>query len=447
MPPQKIYSIPVEDKYIIYAPLKRIAFLGNKALKNAIDQIEFKGINEKDKNNETIKALNNIGFFNPDNLKLPSIDNKQAFSPSLCILMPTTACNLACSYCYADNPDKKPLVMKWAIAKQGIDIAYQNSKENNSKKFSLSFHGGGEPTLPQNLVLKACNYARKLDPQCPISITSNCVWEDDFRNKLLEYVTEVSISFDGAKITQDRQRPDKEGKGTFNRVMKSIQEIEGRNIAYGIRMTITKQSLPELLSNVTFIAKRTKCHVVHVEAVYDKGRAMGSDLKLLDVDLFVEKFLEAYDFAKSKGLEVKVSSVRPNVISNSFCKATSEALIVTTHGELTSCYEVFDDSHPLSKDFLIGTVDSQIGIQLYADKRTQLLQMIEDNKASCRTCFCYYHCAGDCPPKSLYVKSKKDSFRCRITQELTKAMIIDKIIEGDGIWIGNSSIDLSIIPI
>lgn len=443
----KLYTIPIEDKYIIYAPLKQIAFIGNKALADAVKKQLKKPLNGNLKQSETVQSLNDIGLFEPDPIKFPACNCKQPFIPTLCILMPTTACNLACTYCYADNGSKKTVTMSWDIAKKGIDVAFENAKNPKNGKFSLSFHGGGEPSLPKELILKSCKYARALDSECPISITSNCVWDAEYRSEILSLVNEVSISFDGNKRTQDRQRPDKNMNGTFERVMESIKEIEQRNISYGIRMTVTKESLSELYSNIEFLCDNTACHSFQVEAVYDQGKAEGAGLKITDVEKFVDSFMEAYDLAKSKGRNISYSSARPHQITNTFCTATSSALIVTSDGELTACYEVFDRSHPLADDFIIGKLHLQKGIELFPEKREQLLQKIENNKNDCVDCFCYYHCAGDCPPKAFMAKRSNDKFRCSVTRKITKALIIDKLIEGNGIWNGNKKRQLTIEPL
>jgi uncharacterized protein len=351
--------------------------------------------------------------------------------------MPTTACNLACTYCYAASDSKKRTFLQWPVAKQAIDIAYQNSVKLKKGKFALSFHGGGEPTLPREFFIKASEYARELDPNCAISVTTNAVWDYDFTQKALNFLTEISISIDGNEITQNRQRPDNQGKGTFSRVMKTIKEIEKRDISYGIRMTVTKESLPELPSNVEFFCSQTKCKSFQVEAVYNQGRAIGAGLAIEDVDTFVEIFMDVHHYAKDRGKSVHYSSARPHLITNTFCTATSNALIVTTDGELTACYEVFDRSHILSEDFIIGRIDLTEGMVLYPGKRENLLKKISDNRIACETCFCYYHCAGDCPPKAFLSHLSKDKFRCSITRAITRELILDRIEEYDGFWFGN----------
>jgi uncharacterized protein len=434
-----IYNIPIEDKYIVYAPLKRRAYIGNEALVSVIKK-KLEGQNlEPFENNEIISTLTETGFFEPDINHFENPSSDQSFFPTTCILMPTTACNLACTYCYAGYEGKKTVSLTWELARKAMDTAFENSKKSNARQFSLSFHGGGEPSLPMELFLRAAKYARKLDPDCPISLTSNCVWDQEFRREALEILDEVSISFDGNKITQDRQRPDKKGMGTFSRVMETIREIEQKNIRYGIRMTVTKESLPELYSNIEFLCNDTACLSFQVEAVYNQGRAEGAGLTINDVDQFVCTFMDAYDYAKSKGRHISYSAARPHLITNMFCSATSNALIVTSDGELTACYEVFDHSHPLAEEFIFGRLDGINGINFYPGKRENLLAKIAANRNNCEDCFCFYHCAGDCPPKAFLAQQNNDRFRCLTTMAITKELILEKLIENNGFWQENSA--------
>jgi uncharacterized protein len=432
-----IYTHPVGDKFLIYAPLKRIAFVGNEALVKAINNCFDSRNGSSFSTSEIIVSLQKTGIFEPDQLRFSSVECDQQFNPTLCILMPTTACNLACTYCYASYKGKKNSLLKWSVAKKAIDIAYQNAMNLKKGRFALSFHGGGEPTLNKELFFKAAEYAKKLDPDCPISVTTNALWDKTFRNRALDMLSEISISLDGNEITQNRQRPDKSGAGTFSRVMETIGELEKRNISFGIRMTVTKDSLTELSSNISFLCSHTKCNSIQVEAVYNQGLAVGAGLTIDDTDKFVETFMDVHHFAKERGKSVHYSSARPHLLTNTFCTATSNALIVTSDGELTACYEVFDHSHAFADDFIIGKIDEVEGVVLYPGRRESLLRKISTNREECKDCFCYYHCAGDCPPKAFMSLHNNDKFRCNVTKAITCELLLDKIIENDGFWQGN----------
>ena len=433
-----IYSVPVEDKFLVYAPLKPLAIIVNKAMVTEIARVvESPGIplaSEYD----LIRALKKLGLFEPDKASFTNCECNKPFNPAQCILLLTTACNLACTYCYAARDKKIPVTLNQQTAMKAIDIAFENSRKLKKSKFSLSFHGGGEPTLARSLFFEASEYARSLDPECQISVTTNAVWDEEFRNKVLGLLTQISISCDGDEITQNRQRPDKQGNGTFFKVMETILEIEKRKIPYGIRMTVTKESLSELIHNVEFICKKTSCRSVQVEPVYNQGRAEGSGITIDDTDVFVAGFMKAYALARSFGRSLYYSGARPHLNTNVFCKATSDALIVTADGDLTACFEVFDQSHLLAEDFIIGKVDLGDGLVLYPGKRELLLKKINDNREQCEGCFCYYHCAGDCPPKAFIASLNDDQFRCSITRAITRELILERILMNDGVWKGDS---------
>lgn len=435
----KLYTIPLNDqKHILYAPLKPLALIVNNAMINKVASILDSEI-EIAEHDEIMNSLKNIGLFDKDVFSFSDCNCDKPFKPSQCILMLTTGCNLACTYCYAARDQSKPVVLQWPVAKRTIDIVFENSrKRTGGGPFSVSFHGGGEPTLPRSLFIQACEYARSLDPKCPLSVTTNAVWDDEFREKALDLLTEVSISLDGNELTQNRQRPDKNGNGTFATVMETIAEIEKRKIHFGIRMTVTWESLPELKNNVEFLCDHTTCRTFQVEPVYNQGRAVGSGLNIDDVGVFVDTFMDAWTLAKSKGKTLYYSGARPHIRTNTFCRATSEVLIVTSHGELTACYEVFDRTHILADDFIIGDLDQEKGIILYPGKREALLKKISDNRDQCEGCFCFYHCAGDCPPKAFIANLNNDEFRCLVTREITKELILERIAAGDGIWQGDA---------
>jgi radical SAM protein with 4Fe4S-binding SPASM domain len=149
--------------------------------------------------------------------------------------------------------------------------------------------------------------------------------------------------------------------------------------------------------------------------------------------------MDAYYLANSKGKNLYYSGARPHVRTLTFCRATSDVLIVTANGELTACYEVFDRSHVLSDDFIIGKIDLEKGIILTPGKREALFGKIEENRARCEGCFCYFHCAGDCPPKAFIANLHDDEFRCSVAREITKELILERIASSNGVWQGGLS--------
>ena len=450
MTQKTIYSIPVNDKYLIYVPLKPLAFIGNGATLNLVADLVSGAAHIDNIPEDLSRFLHKVGFFEPNIFTSPStpliIPTLELYKPTICILMPTTACNLRCTYCYASPSGGSQKIMSWNIAKKAIEVVHKNAQQQGREFFTLGFHGGGEPTLAWELFNKAVLFAKKSqDLKCVVSLTTNGYWSDEFCKKILDQVDEVSLSFDGDKNTQNVLRPDSKGQGTFPVLIKTIKSLDRREIPYGIRMTVTRESLDNLCHNVDFLCHETNCQTIQIEPVYAQGRAAKSGtVTIEDPKKFVALFMEARERAKEAGRRVYYSAARPWTITGEFCTAFHSALIVTSEGELTSCYEVFDQNHPLSDQFIFGRVEPHLrdylsdSIVLYPGKREQLAADIAENRSSCKGCFCYYHCAGDCPPKAFMARMSQDTRRCDITRMITRELLLEKIEESGGVWRGDS---------
>lgn len=143
---QQIFSIPISKrKYLIYAPLKGIAFLGNTSLVNAIAeacQNPFRALQTKDE----FRVLDQLHFFQPEPLPSDEFQDRGVQYDAV-ILFLTNQCNLRCSYCYASSGEYPPKTMSWEIAKAAIDLVLRGVISQGLPEMTLGFHGGGEPTL------------------------------------------------------------------------------------------------------------------------------------------------------------------------------------------------------------------------------------------------------------------------------------------------------------
>lgn len=122
----------------------------------------------------------------------------------------------------------------------------------------------------------------------------------------------------------------------------------------------------------------------------------------LELD-FVENFRKAREIAEKAGRKLIYSGARLNVVTNTFCQAAGKSCAITPEGWVTSCYEVLDNNDPLAKIFFYGYYDPvKRSFIIDEERRRNLFNLSVINKESCSKCFCKWHCAGDCPAKSIY---------------------------------------------
>jgi uncharacterized protein len=127
------------------------------------------------------------------------------------------------------------------------------------------------------------------------------------------------------------------------------------------------------------------------------------------------------------------------VLTSRFCQAPERALVVTPNGSLTACYEIYSKDHALSRDFFLGKLSDNGEIHIDTAARQQFFKKLEERRALCEDCFCYWHCAGDCPSKTFSADGDGHLHfgkRCDLNRLITKELLIRYIAEGNGIWQG-----------
>lgn len=437
----EVFAIPVEDKFILYRPLLRSAFVGNRAMAdlalNLASQRPFSsGASVPE---EAMAFLKAIAFLKPDPPPPPPLD--PSYRPTTAVLLLTNRCNLRCTYCYASGGEEPAQDLSLASARVAIDHVCHNAVEQGQPHFDLTFHGGGEPVQAWETMQHATAYARGKNLPCRMSMVSNGVWSARQREWILHNMDNLSLSFDGGQATQDRQRPFASGAGSFKAVMHTIKRLDKAGFPYGIRMTATAPWRGRLPEDVRSICQETGCPAMQVEPAFNTRRGEHQGPAQEESEAFVETFMEAFEIANRAGRRLTYSGARPWLLARTFCTAPYGALIVNGTGNLVSCYEVAGESHPLTEMSTVGRV---VGDQIAVDEqaRDALLTYLEEKRATCRDCFCYWHCAGDCYTRSLAATAgnpQTSGPRCHMNREITARILLWYIMAGDGVWRGQGA--------
>jgi uncharacterized protein len=444
-----LYTIPYQQKFIIYRPLLRLAFVGNQAMADLCTKI-YKNPSPaiKTEEQQAYDFLASIGFLEQDQPFPEASRENGTFQPTIGVLFPTSDCNLRCIYCYAHGGDNHRQTLPLRLARAAIDRVCRNALDQGLEHYSLCFHGGGEPTMAWSLLKESVAYARAKELPANINLTSNGAWTSRKRAWLLDNIDEVSLSFDGPPAVQNRQRPLRNGKASHPLVMKTIHEMDRRSKSYGIRVTITEESIDRIPEIVEYLCQETGAQALQVEPAFNHGRARQDKLAVEANDRFAQAFLAGYDIAHSQQRHMYYSGARPWLLTNRFCEAFNKALIVGPDGFITSCYEVCSRQHELAETFIFGDMDKKGGLALNQQVRGDFLTRIEERRQTCQDCFCYLHCAGDCPSKTFsaeMVEYLVHGDRCRLNQAITGELIIRYILEGQGIWRGDQKTECRIV--
>jgi uncharacterized protein len=345
--------------------------------------------------------------------------------PTELTLALTGRCNLRCTYCYAEGGEDRQ-VMSLATARVALEFVTRNALRRRESGITLHLHGGGEITTVWDRLGEIVHLARELTAEADLGLRltagTNGVMPADRARTLAGWLDEATVSMDGTRDVHDRQRPRAGGGGSLEDVTRTLRIFDAERVSYGVRMTVTSESVDRLPESVAEVCRVCQAKVIQVEPAAPLGRFV--DRTPVDAAAFVRAFREARRLAAEAGRELRYSGARPWVVTDVFCKAVEGALCITPRGRLTACYEAPDDP---DGPFHFGHVDIS-GKRLAMDhqRREALLRFGGRHQVECTECIARFHCAGDCPMKR---DAEGNSPRCEINRGLTLDLILEGLLD------------------
>jgi uncharacterized protein len=311
------------------------------------------------------------------------------------------ACNMACSYCYADEGrfGGKARMMAPQIARSAVDRLI--AEAGPAADLLLGFMGG-EPLLNRDLVHGIVPYAAERGAaaghRIRFSITTNATLLTPADARLFAaYPFAVQVSLDGPALVNDLQRPMRNGSGSYERVVHGLDVLDrhGRPRQLSARVTVTRQSgalLPVLehLIGLGFDDVGFAALTVSPRA----GQALDADgFALLLREMLVcgrkalSEMRRGRPFPFSNFLtameQIHRGAHRPYP-----CGAGAAYLSASAEGRLFACHRLVDD-----RAFAMGSVMTGSDRQARA-KHLQASHV--DRMEPCRTCWARYLCGGGC---------------------------------------------------
>jgi len=441
----ELFVIPFEeDGFIVYAPLRRAAFVANARVVNILAGLKdghFEPASDPD--GTLVEFLRRLQILDGGRETLPITTFEGVPKPTAITLFLTTTCNLRCTYCYASSGDTAAKNMSLAVATRGIDFVAANAARRQAKTFGLGYHGGGEPFGNWSVMTDSLAYAGRkatelgLDPPVA-SAVSNGVLRDDQIDWIVDHLSGgMSVSFDGLPAVHDRHRLTVEGRGTSERVIYTLRRFDALGYAYGIRMTVTADQIPQLADSVEFICEHFNPRRIQIEPAYDMGRWAGAPSA--QGEAFIEAFRRADDRARQYAREIFFSAARVGVLTNHFCGVTTDTFALSVDGNVTACFEAFAEETPMAGLFFYGRPDNRggAGYRFEMPVLDNLRRQSAKCREACSACFAKWSCAGDCYYRTVSVTGRnafEATERCTITRALTRDQLLSRIARSGGVF-------------
>ncbi|MGW0801551.1 radical SAM protein [Nonomuraea sp. NPDC002799] len=179
----------------------------------------------------------------------------------------TTQCNLACSYCFQNTelpgpdhvgaPARIPqLWLNEERIPRILAFTRERMRRRGATKLEIMLFGG-EPTLRVGVCERLLDNARELGLVKAAMITNGTLMKPAAVARLARAgLRSAQITFDGDLPVHDQIRVTHNGRGSFDRIVGNLAASQDTEIAWGLRVNLTGQSIDGTRSLLDRLATR-----------------------------------------------------------------------------------------------------------------------------------------------------------------------------------------------
>lgn len=378
---------------------------------NFVMSEELKDIDDLEEILEEIEELKREGeLFSEDIFKPMAMELKerQSVLKAMCLHV-AHSCNMDCEYCFAGKGEYHgdAGLMSYETGKKAIDYLIENSP--GRKNLEVDFFGG-EPLLNWQVIKKLVDYGRSLEKSTGknfrFTLTTNgLLIDDDVIDFCNREMSNVVLSLDGSRDTNDRMRKTKQGKGTYDLIVDKFIDFAKRRGQkdYYMRGTFTGKNLhfaEDIIHMANLGFKELSMEPVvapeHVSYALKDG---DKDILLVEYEKLALEMIKRrksgnsfnfyhfnVDFEGGPCIAKRVSG----------CGVGTEYIAVTPEGDIYPCHQFVGD-----KDFLMGNLIDGI-------KNPNVRKLFAEcnvySHEECENCFARLYCSGGCSANAYHSK-------------------------------------------
>ena len=289
------------------------------------------------------------------------------------------------------------------VGKKALDFLVANS--GSRRNLEVDFFGG-EPLMNWKVVKELVAYGRELEKQYDkhfrFTLTTNGVLlNEEVQEFVNREMDNVVLSLDGRKEVNDRMRPFRNGKGSYDLIVPKFQKLaESRDQQkYYIRGTFTRNNLDfskdvehfadlgfEQVSIEPVVGEDTDPYAIQKD---DLPQIFEEYDRLAKMIIDREKSGRGFNFFHFM-IDLEGGPCVSKRLSG--CGSGTEYLAVTPWGDLYPCHQFVGQ-----EEFLMGNVDEGIVKPEIAE---EFRGCSVYSKESCKTCFARFYCSGGCMANS-----------------------------------------------
>lgn len=375
-----------------------------KTMKMLIDALGSRYTAEElqDALEDVIELTEDGKLFVPDTYEplIGAVKQRKTVVKAMCLHI-AHDCNLACRYCFAEEGEYhgRRALMDFETGKKALDFLIHNS--GSRRNLEVDFFGG-EPLMNWQVVKELVAYGREQekvhDKHFRFTVTTNGVLlNDEIQEFINQEMDNVVLSLDGRREINDKMRPFRNGKGSYDLIVPKFQKLaDSRNQErYYIRGTFTRNNLDfskdilhfadlgfKQMSIEPVVGDETDPYAIRKE---DLPQIMKEYDKLAEMMIEREKQGKGFNFFHFM-IDLEGGPCISKRLSG--CGSGTEYLSVTPWGDLYPCHQFVGQ-----EEFLMGNVDEGITKPEISD---EFRGCSVYSKEKCKACFAKFYCSGGC---------------------------------------------------
>jgi uncharacterized protein len=424
---ENTFIIPVNNDFLVYSPLTGISALLNRAgvveLANQLKMVS------SDNGNPTSKLFELAHDLIHSPVKTISRRTGD-LDPEFLGIIPTRSCNGACSYCDFGAGNASNERMSYKLAAESVDWYAGLLKSRQRNVLEIHFFGG-EPMVARDVIEVVLQRARlvaaekKMIPYFEISTNGQYSKEDS--RFLGQYFSKVILSLDGFKVVQNKHRPLKAGKSSFENAVDTAKIISSSNAELCIRCCVSNTNILKMEEFTEWLCKNYRLSAINFEILCSTSQTDSAGLFPPDPVDFAIHFQKSSEIAAGFGIEVVYASDISDQPVVSSCPVGKDTAIVSPGGRISSCYLMPERWNKAGLDLDFGLFVKNGGLTIEQEKIDAIRSMVE-NKPRCIRCFCQWSCAGGCHVGITYPGSslEYDNF-CRQTRLISAFTLLENL--------------------
>lgn len=329
------------------------------------------------------------------------------------ILRMTNSCNLNCTYCYDKKNHKSIISENKEIDSKIKEIVKNISKIQRDKQqqSKIIFHGGEPLLIRAEIYEKLIKEILKNNPNVKFSIQTNAtLLNEDYIEIFKKYKVNIGISLDGYNEEQNKCRVYKNGKNSYDIVMKKINLLKEKDAKFGIIMTLSNGIIGHEQELYDFISSNKIGCNIRPAFLCENDK---NDFVMTNEEFFCF-FTKIFEIWFEDENKVGLTQIRE--IYEEFAKALNKKYIVKNCAVSENCFENFIsldmDGNLYScnrtynnKKLYYGNIKDIEMEELY-DKMKEIVKRRKEyiKNSKCKECIIFNFCKGGCPANA-YTKN------------------------------------------